>query len=172
MSPQVRQFLENEGLAFEVVEHVPLISFEDAQRLLPHEDPGLMVKGLVFHAQDDRLAIVALCACDRADYKKIADALGLRRADLRLADAGLVQARLDMESGGIVPLPINGAQVLIDAAVAELPTIICGTGRNTATLIIDRDAWQQASAGQLGDLAKKRPPSTGPHADEFADRPR
>jgi Cys-tRNA(Pro)/Cys-tRNA(Cys) deacylase len=154
MSPQVRRFLQDKGLAFELIEHAPLISFEDAQRLLPH-DPALMVKSLVFQAPDDGLTIIALRAGDKADYKRIADALGLRRAALQWADAQQVQSRLDMEPGGIVPLPLNGATVLIDTAVAGLPTIICGTGRNTATLIIAREAWQQASGGRLADLAKR-----------------
>ena len=156
MSPQVREFLVRRGVSFEVVVHAPLISFEDAQRLLPY-DPQLMVKGLVFRGQSDRLVIVALRAGDKADYKKIADGLGLRRAELRLADATLVQERLDMEPGGIVPLPLNGAEVLIDSAVIDLPTIVCGTGRNTSTLVIDREAWEQASIGRLGDFAKREP---------------
>ena len=61
--------------------------------------PANMVKGLTFRGPAGRLVIVALCAADRADYKKIADALGMRRADLRLAEAAEVEETLDMQVG-------------------------------------------------------------------------
>ncbi len=155
MSPSVKRFLEERGARYAVETHAPLISFEDARRILS-QDPEKMVKGLTF-ARPGGFAIVALRAADRADYKKIADALGLRRADLRLADAEQVRAELDMEQGGIVPLPIGSARVLIDRAVLELDRIVCGTGRNTATLIIDRDVWQGIADGEVGEFAKAAP---------------
>lgn len=152
MSPSVKRFLEERGVRYQVETHAPLISFEDAKTILSL-DPAKMVKGLTF-ARPGGFAIVALRAADRADYKKIADALGLRRADLWLADAQSVRSDLDMEQGGIVPLPIGSARVLIDRAVLGLDEIVCGTGRNTATLIIDRDAWLDIADGEVGDFAK------------------
>lgn len=153
MSPEVRRFLEERGVAFSVIEHRPLISFEDARVILP-DRTAEMVKGLTFGGPDGSLAIVALCAADRADYKKIADALGIRRADLRLAEADLVREQLDMEAGGIVPLPVNGARVLVDRRATLLDEIVCGTGRNTATLVIGRDAWLAVANAEIGDYAK------------------
>ncbi|WP_296744265.1 aminoacyl-tRNA deacylase [Mesorhizobium sp.] len=155
MSPAVKRFLEERGARYAVETHAPLISFEDARTILSL-DPEKMVKGLTF-ARPGGFAIVALRAADRADYKKIADALGLRRADLWLADAELVRKELDMEQGGIVPLPIASARVLIDRAVLGLDEIICGTGRNTATLIIERDVWLGVADGEVGDFAKATP---------------
>ncbi|RUV72081.1 MAG: hypothetical protein EOR30_25680 [Mesorhizobium sp.] len=155
MSPSVKRFLEERGARYMVETHAPLISFEDAKSILS-QDPAKMVKGLTF-ARPGGFAIVALRAADRADYKKIADALGLRRADLRLADADHVRGELDMEQGGIVPLPIGSARVLIDRAVLELDEIVCGTGRNTATLIIDRDVWLGIADSEVGEFAKAAP---------------
>jgi len=155
MSPAVKRFLEERGARYAVETHAPLISFDDAKTILSL-DPEKMVKGLTF-ARPGGFAIVALRAADRADYKKIADALGLRRADLWLADAERVRKELDMEQGGIVPLPIGSARVLIDRAVLGLDEIICGTGRNTATLIIGRDVWLGVADGEVGDFAKATP---------------
>lgn len=152
MSPTVKRFLEERGARYAVETHAPLISFDDAKTILSL-DPAKMVKGLTF-ARPSGFAIVALRAADRADYKKIADALGLRRADLRLADPIQVRTELDMEQGGIVPLPIGSAHVLIDRAVLSLDEIVCGTGRNTATLIIERDVWVDIADGEVGDFAK------------------
>jgi Cys-tRNA(Pro)/Cys-tRNA(Cys) deacylase len=153
MSPLVRRFLEARGVAFATIEHRPLISFDDAKEILP-ERTADMVKGLTFRGPGDGFAIVALRAADRADYKKIADALGIRRADLRLAEADQVKERLDMEAGGVVPLPINGARVLIDRPAALLDEIVCGTGRNTATLVIAREAWLAVAGAEVGDYSK------------------
>ncbi|RWC48692.1 YbaK/EbsC family protein [Mesorhizobium sp.] len=153
MSPLVKRYLEERGAAFSVVTHRPLISFEDAKEILPH-DPRNMVKSLVFRCTDDSLAIVALRAAERADYKKIAGALGERRADLRMAEEEYVRDRLDMENGGVVPLPINGARVFIDRNVLELEEVVCGTGRKTATLVIALAELLRVAQAALADLSK------------------
>ncbi|QND66508.1 hypothetical protein HB777_23025 [Mesorhizobium loti] len=153
MSPLVKRYLEERGAAFSVVTHRPLISFEDAKEILPH-DPGNMVKSLVFRCADDSLAIVALRAAERADYKKIAGALGERRADLRMAEEEYVRDRLDMEIGGVVPLPINGARVFVDRGVLELEEVVCGTGRNTATLVIALSELVRVAQADVADLSK------------------
>ncbi|WP_137930678.1 aminoacyl-tRNA deacylase [Mesorhizobium comanense] len=156
MSPLVKRYLEERGAAFSVVTHRPLISFEDAKEILSL-DPRNMVKTLVFRCADDSLALVALRAADRADYKKIASAIGERRAEMRMADADLVRDRLDMEVGGIVPLPINGARVFMDSNVLELEEVVCGTGRNTATLVIARSELVRIAGAISGDLSKPAP---------------
>jgi Cys-tRNA(Pro)/Cys-tRNA(Cys) deacylase len=153
MSPLVKRFLDDRGVAFTTLDHRPLISFEDAKQILPDRTAD-MVKGLTFRGPDGSLAIVALCAADRADYKKIADALGIRRADLKLAESETVTQELDMEPGGVVPLPINGARVLVDQSATQLTEIVCGTGRNTMTLVIARDAWLAIANAEIGDYAK------------------
>jgi len=156
MSPEVRAFLDATGIRYHTHSHAPLVSFEDAKIILPF-DPGAMVKGLVFRTPSEAFAIVALRGADRADYKKIADALGIRRADLRAADPADVAAELGMQLGGIVPLSINGALVLIDGSVAELETIFCGSGRNDVTLEISAPDLLRVSAGRVGSFAKAAP---------------
>jgi Cys-tRNA(Pro)/Cys-tRNA(Cys) deacylase len=149
----VKRYLEERGAAFSVVTHEPLISFEDAKGILPL-DPESMVKGLVFRGSNGELAIVALRARDRADYKRIADALGERRADIRLAGAHDVRDRLDMEIGGVAPLPINGARLLIDRKVLALREVVCGTGRNTATLVISLAELIRIAEAETADVSK------------------
>ena len=153
MSPGVRAFLETAGIPYRTHAHPPLVSFEDAKTVLPF-DPGSMVKGLVFRTPGGAFAIVALRGADRADYKKIADALGVRRADLRAADPADVEAELGMQLGGIVPLPIKGALVLIDQAVTGLNTIYCGSGRNDVTLELRAQELVRAAPDRVGAYAK------------------
>ncbi len=158
MSPEVRAFLDTTAIPYRTHTHAPLVSFEDAKTVLPF-DPGSMVKGLVFRTPSGVFAIVALRGADRADYKKIADALGVRRADLRAADPAQVEAELGMQLGGIVPLPINGAVVLVDQAVAALDTIYCGSGRNDVTLELEAEALLRIAPDRVGAYAK---PGSGP----------
>ncbi|HXP75185.1 MAG TPA: YbaK/EbsC family protein [Stellaceae bacterium] len=153
MSPEVRAFLEGAGIQYRTHKHAPLVSFEAAKTVLPF-DPGAMVKGLVFRTPSEAFAIVALRGADRADYKKIADALGVRRADLRAADPADVEAELGMQLGGIVPLPIKGAVVLIDQGVAALDTIFCGSGRNDVTLELKAQDLVQIAPDRVGGFAK------------------
>ncbi len=153
MSPKVEQILISVGVEFKLHPHQRLITFEDAKGALPF-DPAAMVKSLVFRLPDGRYVIVAMRAADRADYKRIADALGLRRADLRAAGADEILADLDMQQGGIVPLPVSGAIVLFDRRVGELCTIYCGTGRNDLTLEIAASDLIRASGGDMADVVK------------------
>ena len=153
MSPEVRAYLDAVGVRYRTHAHAPLVSFEDAKTVLAF-DPGAMVKGLVFRTPDGAFAIVALRGADRAGYKKIADALAIRRADLRAADPADVAAELGMQLGGIVPLPIKGALILIDQAVAGLGTIFCGSGRNDVTLELAASDLLRVSGGRVGEYAK------------------
>ena len=153
MSPEVRTFLEATAVPYRTHAHAPLVSFEDAKVVLPF-DPGSMVKGLVFRVPSGAFAIVALRGADRADYKKIADALGVRRADLRAADPADVEAELGMQLGGIVPLPVKGAVVLIDQYVVALDTIYCGSGRNDVTLELRAQDLVRIAPDRVGTYAK------------------
>jgi Cys-tRNA(Pro)/Cys-tRNA(Cys) deacylase len=153
MSPEVHRLLVAAGVDFTVHRHAPVVSYEEAKAALPF-DPATMVKGLAFRAADGRYAIVAMQAAHRADYKRIADALGIRRADLRMATAEEISADLDMQAGGVVPVPVNDAIVLLDRAVLDLDVIICGTGRDDATLEIAGPDLVRVAAGTIGDFAR------------------
>lgn len=153
MSPAIRQFLSEHDVVFQLHTHAPTTSFEAAKSNLPF-DPGAMVKGLAFRLPDGTYTIVAMRGGDRADYKKIADALGIRRADLRAAAADDLTQDLDMMPGGVVPLPINGAVVLLDRAVLDIDTIYCGTGRTDTTMQIAGNVLVRLAGGRAEDLTK------------------
>jgi Cys-tRNA(Pro)/Cys-tRNA(Cys) deacylase len=109
---------------------------------------------VAYRLKDGRCAIAAMRAADRADYKKIADALGVRRADLRAATVQEVETELGMQQGGIVALPINGALVVIDPGVLALGTIFCGAGRSDATLEIAAAELARVAGGTVADLVR------------------
>jgi Cys-tRNA(Pro)/Cys-tRNA(Cys) deacylase len=152
VSPGIARYLTDRGIPFEVHWHAPIVTFEDAKAVLPF-DPGLMVKGLAFGLPDGRVAIVALPAADRADYRKIARALGLRRENLRMASSSQLQ-QLDMEIGGIAPIPVGDAEVLVDRTVLDLRQVVCGTGRTNCSLVLAQDAFARLPVREVGDFSK------------------
>jgi|SRR5580658_6775298 Cys-tRNA(Pro)/Cys-tRNA(Cys) deacylase len=97
-------------------------------------------------------------AADRAIYKKIANALGVRRTDLRAAAPEELVQSLHMMPGGLIPLSINGASVVFDQRVIELGTIDCGSGRTDATLEIEADDLVRIAGGRSADLTNPQAP--------------
>ncbi len=153
LSPTALAFLQQAGLPYRLHAHAPVVSFEDARALLPF-DAGAMVKCLAFRLPDGRYLLAALRGQDRADYKRIADAFGVRRADLRLAADEELATDLQMVPGGVAPLPVGGARVIVDEAAARLVTLYCGTGRNDSTLEIETAALLRATGAGIAPLAK------------------
>ena len=90
----------------------------------------------------------------RADYRKIADAFGIRRADLKAAEADDITRHLDMVPGGVAPLPINGAIVLFDRGILGLYVIFCGTGRTDTTLQTAGGDLVRIAGGRIAEVTK------------------
>ena len=153
MSPEIQQFLTDQGVRYALHSHAPIVSFTDAIAALPF-DPSAMVKGLAFRLPSGAYLIAAMRGGDRADYKKIADAAGVRRADLRAAEADDIVGDLGMVPGGISPLPINGATVMFDEAVAGLATVFCGAGRTDTTLEIAGPDLLRIAGGRVAPLTR------------------
>ena len=139
---------------FQVHEHVPLVSAADYRAHLPI-DPEAMVKTLAFHIDARGYVLAALKAFTKVDYKKLADALGVKRNHLRPASPDDVARDLGFEIGGICPFTdAPDVTVVIDLGVRDLETAYCGAGRNTATLELAADDLIRVSRGVLADIAK------------------
>jgi Cys-tRNA(Pro)/Cys-tRNA(Cys) deacylase len=81
--------------------------------------------------------LAAVRGPDRIHYKALADALGVRRTDLRAIGPEEVELGLGFEVGGVGPFPIRpDLRVLFDLGVAQLERVVCGSGRNTVTVEI------------------------------------
>lgn len=153
MSPKVKEFLDNAGVRYRVHVHPPRVSF-DEHTLDPAFDPAVAVKSLAFRLSDGSYVIVGLRAQARADYKRIADILGVRRADLKAASADALETDLDMQPGGVVALPLRGALVLLDHDVCILDTAFCGSGRNDATIEISGKDLRWIANAKVGQLSR------------------
>ncbi|MGH3650330.1 MAG: YbaK/EbsC family protein, partial [Acidimicrobiia bacterium] len=100
------------------------------------------------------IGIAALRAVDRADYRRISDAFGIRRSDLQRADPEGLREILGMEPGSVAPIPLPGAVVIVDNQVESLPTVVCGTGIRTSSLEIQGSVFREFKIGTFADLRK------------------
>ncbi len=72
------------------------------------------------------------------DYRKLAAAAGVRRAEIVQPAPEEVEAALGYVIGGVAPFPPNAeTRTLVDAgAAATMETVYCGIGRTDRTLEI------------------------------------
>lgn len=153
MSPLIRDWLAAHGLAYRLHEHAALKSFEDLSAAL-NFPPEAMVKALAFVDPAGRCILAAMPGAAKADYKRISDAAGVSRAQLRAATPDELRATLDAEAGGVGPFALGGSLLLIDRSVAALDRIYCGTGRVGSTLEIDAAGYLKVAGGTVGEFAK------------------
>ena len=124
-------------------EHEAVITLEDAALKVPHLCENLL-KTVVFRIKDGDWILAAVTGHQRIHYKKLADALGVKRTDLRAIAPQDVVTELGFEIGGVGPFAIrDDIRVVIDAAVTG--TVFCGSGRNTCTIEMDVAALSAAS---------------------------
>jgi Cys-tRNA(Pro)/Cys-tRNA(Cys) deacylase len=153
MRSEIEAFLAAAGVEHKLHRHAPIVSYAEAKAALPF-DPAASVKGLVFRLPHGGYVIVAMRGEARADYKKVADALGVRRSDLKPATTEDLAADLGMTPGGVAPLPLRGATVLFDRQTLDLDVVYCGAGRPDLTLEIKRLDLVRVAGGAVADLTK------------------
>jgi Cys-tRNA(Pro)/Cys-tRNA(Cys) deacylase len=103
VNEDIRRALADAGCRYRVHRHETLVSTEDFLRG-SRLDPDAVVKTLAFRTPDGGYALAVLRALDKLDYKSLADALGVRRKDLRAADPGALAGDLGFEVGGVSPI--------------------------------------------------------------------
>ena len=128
--------LEASGAAYTIHDHEVSRSYAEGVERLPFP-PELLLKTVVFKVAGDGWALATLHGGDRVDFRALADALGVRRADLRQASAEEIMETLGVEIGGVSPIPtIDGAALVFDQRCAAFDVIYCGTGLASQTLEI------------------------------------
>lgn len=131
---QIVRTLRAYDVPFTLHTHAPLRTVQDYQGHFPLEQ---MLKTVAFRVKDGPWVLVALRGADRVDYRRLADALGVKRAALVQPSATEVEAVLGVSPGGISPIPpIAGLIIVFDQAALGLDTVYCGAGRPDQTLEI------------------------------------
>ena len=134
---RIVELLTARGVRFRVHEHPDSRTVEEAKARLPFPLEQLL-KTVVFRVKNGPWLLVACKGQDRVDYRKLAEAAGVRRADIVQPAPEEVKASLGYVVGGVAPFPPNAeTRTLVDAvAAATMGTVYCGIGRTDRTLEI------------------------------------
>jgi Cys-tRNA(Pro)/Cys-tRNA(Cys) deacylase len=154
-SERIRARLEASGVSFTIHEHATSRTYAEALDRLPFP-PEQLLKIVAFVVGPDDWILVGLRGADRVDYRALADALGVRRADLRQAPPDEVAAKLGVEVGGVSPVPpIAGVRVVVDEAARELETVFTGAGRAELTLEIRLDDLLRVTGAEVRPVGRR-----------------
>jgi Cys-tRNA(Pro)/Cys-tRNA(Cys) deacylase len=147
--------LQAAAIPYKIHEHEAIRTVEEVEERLPHLAP-IMVKTIAFALKDGRIALVAIHGKDRIDYRKVAQAVGTNRRNVRSMSPEEVLAELGYEVGSVGPFALQeNVFVLIDAHVAQMPTLNCGSGKTMATLELSFAGLQRVTNAQVLSLAKE-----------------
>ena len=147
--------LDDAGAQYRQFRHEPLISARELDESLPFQMENLL-KTVAFRIKDAGLVLAGVQGFARIDYRALAAVFGINRRQLRALGPAEVVEELAMEVGGVCPLPQSeGVAVVIDATMAELPTVYCGSGLNTVTLEVETAALLALSAAIVAPIARE-----------------
>ncbi len=151
---EVIDLLRKNGISFQVHEHPPVVSIEEATVRAPHLLEGLL-KTVVFKVKDAFWVLAAVRCHDRIDYRKLADALEINRKQLRSLSPEEVEQALGFEIGGVGPIPVNDkVRVIFDSHLETATMVRFGSGSNTRTIELDFKDLLRVSRGKLFPIVR------------------
>ena len=136
---KVIAMLERSGSDFQLHDHPVVTTIEEARAKVPHLTRNLL-KTVVFRIKGAEWVLAAVQGFDRIHYRKLADAMGVKRTQLRSIAPDQVESELGFEIGGVGPFAVReDIRVVFDASLEGVGTIFCGSGKNTRTVEMDAD---------------------------------
>jgi prolyl-tRNA editing enzyme YbaK/EbsC (Cys-tRNA(Pro) deacylase) len=148
--------LHDHAIEHRILEHAPAGTVEEAVAV--GFDINTMLKTVVFRAKGEpaRYFLCGVRAQDAVDYKKLAEATGVKRDELVRPPPAEVESVLGFEAGAVGPFVVTETtQVFFDQiAVQTLDWVHCGCGRRDHTLEARVADLIRLSAGSVAPLAK------------------
>jgi len=146
--------LTNSALPYNLHEHVVSQTVADAREKLNFPLERLL-KTIAFKDKAGHYYLVAVRGPDQIDYRKLADATGVKRAELAQIQSAEITEVFGVEVGSVGPLPAQtGAIVFFDSSVTTNETVFCGIGRPDRTLEIQLADLLTLTNGKVAPLVK------------------
>ncbi len=151
---QIVALLQSNRVDFELHEHEPVRTVAEVEAKLPFL-LDKMLKTVAFRVKDGRFILAGLRGHDRIDYRQLAAHCGVNRRAVASMSPEAVEAELGFEVGGVGPFALQpDVIVLLDAHLADMDIVYCGSGKNSATLAIAFTDLLRVSGGELVSLAR------------------
>ena len=129
-------FLEGEGVDYELIEHEPTMSAAAEARTM-HQSPEQVAKTIVLH-DGGVYVIAAIPACERLDMHKLREVLGATRRLQLAGEDEIAREFPTLEVGAVPPFgPMVPAAEVIDSALLEQPRILCPAGDHRHSVLVD-----------------------------------
>lgn len=147
--------LRAKGIRFRVIEHEPVITITDVERVLKIPK-GLMVKTLVFRDRDNQRFFVAALPADRKlSWRKLTRVAGVKRGDLYPVEKGQLKELTGFDLGGIPPFGYGKRfLVILDRSLLSNSTVFCSAGLPTISLEIQSQSLVRLSGGKTAFICK------------------
>ena len=148
---QLKVYLRDHGVSFNVVEHARSESAE-AEARAAHLPAEQTAKTVVLRVSGGcRFAVI--CASDRLDLHKAADALGVSRHQLRFAsEADMATDFPAYEVGAIPPIGPDTPAELIDLRLLDYGQVLCPAGDHQHSLLVDPADIVRVTGARAVDL--------------------
>jgi len=151
---KILELLNDYGADYIVHTHEPVRTIQDAHEKVPHLTRDLL-KTVVFRVKNGSWILAAVGGSSRIHYKKLAEAFGLKRTELRSVSPEQVQRELGFEIGSVGPFSVNeNVKVVFDESLADLDKVFCGSGKKGATIEIDVQDLITASQATVFPVAR------------------
>ena len=167
----IYEFLARHGIPYQRVDHPPVFTCEEAERLVPPL-PGVHTKNLFLRDKKGRNHVLVMVDHAKSvNLKALSSLLGL--TNLSMASAERLQKYLGVEAGAVSILAIVNdnecaATVVVDSDVWKADTLQCHPLVNTSTLAIHRSDiarileitghdWTVVDIPQSAEFSGRRP---------------
>lgn len=147
------EFLEGEGVSYELIEHEPTLSAA-AEARTTHHPADQVAKTIVLH-DDSGYVIAAIPACERLDLQKLRKLLGATR-HLRLAGEDEIAREFpSLEVGAVPPFgPMVPAAEVIDRALLDQERILCPAGDHRHSVTLAPHDVVRITAATIADICQ------------------
>lgn len=171
---KIIQLLKGSGVWYELLEHEPVYTSEQAAKVRPdinlHQGAKAMVlkvrsSGFIVDSEDEKpvtnneqttnnsFVMVVLPGDMKMDYRKVTKFLGAK--DVTLATPEEVEKTVGVKIGAVSPFGnLSGLPVLVDKSLLENDVIAFNAGDHGKTVIIKSSGYLALSKATEGDFTK------------------
>ena len=137
------EFLDAQGIVYQRVEHPPVYTCEEAERLRP-KLPAVSLKNLFVRDRRGTFYLLVTACEKKLDLKKLGQQLGASK--LHLGSEEMLQELLHLTRGSVTVLGLindtdHHVRLVVDAEIWRQENLLCHPLVNTATLCYRNRGW-------------------------------